>query len=120
MSINPKARDLTLKLDNSCNCSSSCCWKKAPKSPEEQKVYVNSKGIVEAFDPSKGDEATAVSRSVANLKEHINLAAGRTVQESEKVIGHVAQVLDDQIRANEAFTLEHIERVNQALQRYLI
>lgn len=68
LTLDTKARDLTLNLHDSCNC---CCWGGRRFSPKTQ-VYVRENGEVLVFDRSKaGNTKEAMARCVSNLERII-------------------------------------------------
>jgi len=113
------ARDLILKLDDSCNCSSKCCTS-VPKSPCEQKVYINKLGQAVKYNPKKSDEAQALTDSLVNLKNHIDQIAQRNVSGTEKVSAYILEITKDSIQKGEVLTAAQITRINAAVQSYLV
>ncbi len=68
MSIQTKARDLTLNLHDSCNC---CCFGKSKISPKTR-VYVKHTGEVVIFDERKAkNRQEAMLRCISNLNRII-------------------------------------------------
>ena len=64
INIQPKARDLTLNLNDSCNC---CCWGNRRLSTRTQ-VYVKEDGEVVVFDAKKAkDTREAMAKCMSNL-----------------------------------------------------
>lgn len=118
MSVDAKARDLTLKLDNSCNCSPSCCIT-ATNSPREAQVYINSKGIVVPFDSTKGSPTQAVIRSISHIKLRVQEVAKREVHPDEKVSTEIDAVIDGSIAEQTPLTMDQVHRINQIVQTHL-
>lgn len=87
LSVAAQARDLRININDSCNC---CCfqWKKAasPNTP----VYVNSRGVVQKFDPKiADDERAALKRSVSNLNKIIQEMAEARKKDKEEVMTEI-------------------------------
>lgn len=69
-----QARDITIELNNSCNC---CCFDRFRNRKNPQtKMYVNSLGVAEKYDPEKAvDPQAALKRAIENLNRVIDYNA---------------------------------------------
>lgn len=108
--VNATARDIKFDIQNSCNCC-DC--------DEDEKVYVNSKGHVEKFDPKKAqDEREALKRSISHLRAIIeareslyprnSLKIERTLSES------VGEITEDSPRHMSKAELQKIKKLLQS------
>lgn len=106
--IAPKARDLTLQLNDSCNC---CCWSRHP-SPKTM-VYVNAGGEVVEFDARKADEQrAALARSIENLTRIVNEMAVQQRKDPATVMDSIKrEVVTLDPSSPVPLTLGMIERV---------
>lgn len=87
--VNPKieARDVTFEFHDSCNC---CCWEDKPNL--QGRAYVDSKGLVQPFDPKKAsDERESLKRSISHLQQIIANMAEEQAKDKEEVLKIIAE-----------------------------
>ena len=87
--VNPKvqARDVTFEFNDSCNC---CCFGSKPDL--KKMAYVDSKGVVQPFDPRKAaDEREAMQRSISHLQQVIANMAEERKADKEAVLKSIAE-----------------------------
>lgn len=114
-----KTGDITIALSDSCNC---CCFGSKPMDDTSQ-VYVNSKGIAEAFDVVKAGEdiGFAIRRSLSNLETTLQSTVSRLSPSADRIMEEIQRrsgvSLDPTVKIE--LTAGHIKRINAAVRDIL-
>ena len=118
MTTNPI--DITFKFKDSCNCcgSSLCCKRERPVN---QRVYVNSSGLVEKYKTLKvisSSVETSFKRSLSNLhlmiETKVESFEGNPLEFKSR-INHILFSIDNSHR----ITLAHVDAINDVMLQYL-
>jgi len=113
ISVNPQARDIVFRFQDSCNCCTSC---KPARSP---RLYVGSDGRIEPFSSRKARRNTeeafnrAISHLNATLERRVSTFHGDIV-----IFQRKAESILASIYALQTINLSHIEALNDLMIRY--
>ena len=117
MSISVSPRDITFSFPDSCNCSCCCFPSKFPE--PDSKMYVNTKGEVEQFNPEKAKQKNiAIKRSLDNLSSALEGKFKSLSYNDSEYKQRVRAVLEG-IPADKTLTAEHIVKINTILYDYV-
>lgn len=120
VSVSPKARDISIELNNSCNWC--CCFGWCRPVTDETRVYVNSRGEAEVFDPKKAaDEREALRRCLSNLQKKIDEIAAASTKETEEVKAEFRRRFAEieQKEDPAPLTLGALDRINAAIREFI-
>jgi len=116
--IDPRARDISIELNNSCNC---CCfgWLFRKVTREDTPVYVNSDGLAVKFDFKKmQSEIESLQRTVSNINRHIEQLAVKHEQDVQTAKQQIEKLADVSLNEENPpqITLGMLERINAAIR----
>lgn len=115
LSVSPKARDINITFEDSCN---GCCW--CWRIPNETPVYITSQGKAVRFDPQKAyDEREAMKRCMSNLQHKIDaiLKANALDQEkSQEIMGRIKNLAPED---SPKLTLGTLDTINEMLAHHI-
>ena len=85
--VHAQMRDFHFEIHDSCNCW-DCC------KDDDPRVYVNSHGVVEKFDPRKAsNQQNSMQRSISNLRVVIEQVAEARQENKKEVTDRVEEAV---------------------------
>lgn len=118
-SIDVSPKDLKFEFQDSCNCS-CCCWGKTTIVPPDAAIYINTKGLIELWNPTKAkDSVVAAERCVSNLNKHLKVMASKVGKEYEVFREEVLREARVPIRDGHLarIQLKHVDSLNHVMAR---